>query len=151
RHLRRAAMALNPVVTVQTVSPVYQTKPWGPVPQPDFLNICLTGTTRLAPLPLLKHIKSLETMLGRQPGLRWGPRLIDIDILFYNTLIIQHRQLTLPHPRLPERAFVLAPLADIAPDLTHPQTGLSVAQMLQAIGLDEVCRLPDPLFDQRPV
>jgi len=147
-NLRQAVWGLAALMVVETISPVYETAPWGIEDQPKFLNICLSATTALAPHPLLAAIKDLEVRLGRWPGLRWGPRLIDIDILFYDDLILQSEGLTLPHPHLAERAFVLAPLADIAPQFRHPQTGLSVAQMAAAVGVTSVHKLDEPLFEE---
>ncbi|MEW5986242.1 MAG: 2-amino-4-hydroxy-6-hydroxymethyldihydropteridine diphosphokinase [Chloroflexota bacterium] len=140
-HLRRAAQGLQSIVTVEAVSPIYETKPWGLADQPDFLNLCVAATTTLAPRPLLAALKNLEVQLGRRPGLRWGPRQIDIDILFYDDLIVQEEGLTIPHPHLAERAFVLAPLADIAPDLIDPQTGRTVRAMLANTDATQVKKL----------
>ena len=150
-NLRQAVIALGEVMTVEAVSPVYETMPWGKRDQPDFLNICLRGRTNLEPRPLLQAIKTIEQELGRQPAERWGPRLIDIDILFYNRLITQSETLTIPHQSLTERAFVLAPLADIAPDLVHPQSGKSVVAHLAALGSSTVCRLTEPLFSNSQI
>jgi 2-amino-4-hydroxy-6-hydroxymethyldihydropteridine diphosphokinase len=147
-NLRQAVRALAALMVVETISPVYETAPWGIAAQPEFLNICLSGCTALAPHPLLASIKDLEVRLGRRPGLRWGPRLIDIDILFYDDLILRSEGLTIPHPHLAERAFVLAPLADIAPQFRHPQTGLSVAQMAAAVDMTSVHKLDEPLFEE---
>lgn len=147
-NLRQAVRALAALMVVETISPVYETAPWGIEDQPEFLNICLSATTTLAPHPLLAAIKDLEVKLGRRPGPRWGPRLIDIDILFYDDLILQSEGLTIPHPHLAERVFVLAPLADIAPQFRHPQTGLSVAQMAKAVDMTSVRKLDVPLFEE---
>ncbi|MBI4731146.1 MAG: 2-amino-4-hydroxy-6-hydroxymethyldihydropteridine diphosphokinase [Chloroflexi bacterium] len=129
-NLRRAIQALPPVVTVQAESPVYETSPWGLTDQPLFLNMVLKGETRLAPLELLQVLKQIESKLGRVPSARYGPRLIDIDILFYDELILNTPELTLPHPRLHERAFVLVPLNDLAPALVHPVLGKPVSALL---------------------
>lgn len=133
QNLERALLALQAVGKVIAVSPVYETKAWGGVAQPDFLNLCAAATTDLAPRPLLTTLKIIERELGREPGVQWGPRLIDIDILFYNDLIYQDQQLTIPHPLLAERAFVLVPLADIASDLVHPMTNQSVMDLLEQV------------------
>lgn len=146
-NLRRAVTALRQILTVEAISPVYRTAPWGVTNQPHFFNLCLRAVTALAPLSLLAQLKAIETGLGRRPGQRWGPRLIDIDILFYNGLILQSDNLTIPHARLAERAFVLAPLADLAPGLVHPQTGLSVGRMLAEVDMHGVQKLSQPLFE----
>ncbi|RME42663.1 MAG: 2-amino-4-hydroxy-6-hydroxymethyldihydropteridine diphosphokinase [Caldilineae bacterium] len=145
-NLQRAVRALTALTRIRAISPLYQTAPWGVTNQPDFLNLCLSATTTLPPRALLAELKRLERTLGRQPGLRWGPRLIDIDILFYGAQIVTEAGLTIPHPRLAERAFVLAPLADIAPNWQHPQTGLTVAQMLAQVDTSGVHRLDTPLL-----
>jgi 2-amino-4-hydroxy-6-hydroxymethyldihydropteridine diphosphokinase len=97
-------------------SSFYRTPPWGPVPQPDFVNACAVGCTALTPRTLLNVTQALERELGRVPGERWGPRAIDIDILDYDGRALDEPGLALPHPHLTERAFVLVPLMEIAPD-----------------------------------
>jgi 2-amino-4-hydroxy-6-hydroxymethyldihydropteridine diphosphokinase len=139
-NLRAAVASLPPAVNGLAESPVYETPPWGVTDQPAFLNMVVRGTTALPPLELLRRLKQLETELGRQPGRRWGPRLIDIDILFYDDLVIDQPGLTVPHPRLPERAFVLVPLADLAPDLVHPRLGKSVRELLAGVDAEGVKR-----------
>lgn len=103
-------------VTVLSLSRFYRTPPWGPVPQPDFINACASVETSQNPRDLLAATQAIERDLGRQPGERWGPRRIDIDILDYEHAALDEPGLTLPHPRLFERAFVLVPLMEIAPD-----------------------------------
>lgn len=103
-------------VRIERRSSFYRTPPWGPVPQADFVNACALGRTDLAPRSLLALTQLIERELGRKPGIQWGPRAIDIDILDYDGTSLQSPDLTLPHPRLIERAFVLVPLAEIAPD-----------------------------------
>jgi 2-amino-4-hydroxy-6-hydroxymethyldihydropteridine diphosphokinase len=127
-------------LTDLAASPVYETPPWGYTDQPDFLNMVVRGETCLPPLDLLIQLKHLETHLGRVPSVRYGPRLIDIDILFYGDLVLSVPQLTIPHPRLHERAFVLVPLADLAPELVHPLLGKPVRAMLAALDATGVKR-----------
>jgi 2-amino-4-hydroxy-6-hydroxymethyldihydropteridine diphosphokinase len=132
-NLRAAVTALPPLVRILTCSPVYETEPWGFTNQPAFLNQALAGETDLSPADLLVHLKRLETTLGRKTTFHYGPRLIDIDVLFYDDLILETPTLILPHPRLQERAFVLVPLADIAPNLLHPLLGKSVHELLAGV------------------
>jgi len=104
------------------VSSLYATKPWGVADQPDFVNACAVARTDLAPRDLLALTQQGERALGRTPGLRWGPRLIDIDLLLYQGLDWSDPDLVLPHPEMARRAFVLRPLAEIAPDLRIGET-----------------------------
>lgn len=115
----RAIAALDAMVDVSVTarSSLYATPPWGVEEQPDFVNACALVETDLAPLDLLTACKDLEVVLGRVPGERWGPRLIDIDVLWMEGVSLKSERLTLPHPRMTERAFVLVPLAEIAPEL----------------------------------
>jgi 2-amino-4-hydroxy-6-hydroxymethyldihydropteridine diphosphokinase len=133
-NLRTALDALPPEVVLQAESKIYETPPWGFEDQAAFLNMAVRAGTDLEPQPLLKHLKQLETRLGREPSFHWGPRLIDIDLLFYDELVLDSPRLVIPHPRLHERAFVLVPLADIAPDFVHPVMDKTINQLLE--GLD---------------
>ena len=104
-------------VRLTALSPIYRTPPWGPVRQDFFANACALVRTAMEPLDLLDLAKSIEAEMGREQTVRWGPRLIDIDILFHGHHTLAGGRLTLPHPELFNRAFVLVPLAEIAPEL----------------------------------
>ncbi len=132
-NLQAALDAPPPNVVVEARSPVYLTPPWGITNQPAFLNQAARAATNLAPELLLHSLKELERRLGRLPGVRYGPRLIDLDILFFDDLVISQPGLTIPHPRLHERAFVLVPLADLAPGLRHPVLGKTIAELAAAV------------------
>jgi len=137
-NLQAAATALPPAVKVLRVSSIYETEPWGYIEQPAFLNQVIEAETLLAPLELLAHLKHIEADLGRQPTFRFGPRLIDLDILFYGDWVIDLPELRIPHPHLAERAFVLAPLAELAPTLRHPQTGKTILELAANISLSGI-------------
>jgi 2-amino-4-hydroxy-6-hydroxymethyldihydropteridine diphosphokinase len=131
-NLKQAVDSLPPQMKVKARSRIYETPPWGYADQPNFLNQVVQVETYLEPEPLLKHLKRLEVALGRQITFRYGPRVIDIDILFYDDLVLDTPILVVPHPHLHERGFVLLPLMDIAPDLIHPVSRKSVREMLAA-------------------
>lgn len=120
----------------------YRTPPWGDPDQPDFINACLAIDTPLDPFALLHTLKVIETRLGRERdlGRRYGPRPIDLDLLAYDDATIDRDGLTLPHPRLAERAFVLVPLAEIAPD--RAIAGRTVRDMLAELSTEGIERLP---------
>lgn len=132
-NLRAALRSLPPAATVLAESPIYETAPWGYNDQPDFLNQVILIETGLHPAGLLARLKEIEAEMGREATFRNGPRLIDLDILFFGELIYDQEGLTIPHPRLGERAFVLIPLADLAPDLIHPLSGESVRAMAKRV------------------
>ncbi|MFQ5594420.1 MAG: 2-amino-4-hydroxy-6-hydroxymethyldihydropteridine diphosphokinase [Anaerolineae bacterium] len=138
--IKKALRMLESRVDVRSVSSVYETEPWGLKNQPLFLNLVCSGQTDLTPHALLDFVKGIEQQLGRQSAVRYGPRSIDIDILFYNHHIFRSSRLEIPHPHLADRAFVLYPLSEIAPDLEHPVTGKTVCTMLAALEEPEAVR-----------
>lgn len=126
-------------IAITRASSLHRTPPWGPVAQGDFLNQCLMVETDLEPIALLRACLAIEEAMGRTRGVRWGPRRIDIDLLTYDAITLDLPELTLPHPRLLERAFVLVPLAEIAPDLIVD--GVRIADALQRVdrsGIEKV-------------
>ncbi len=139
--LKAAINNLTPQMAVKNKSSVYETPPWGFTEQAPFLNQVVMVHTYLKAQALLSHLKRLEVALGRVPNFHNGPRLIDIDILFFDEQIIDTHTLAIPHPRLQERAFVLVPLAEIAPDFVHPVLRRPIHELL-----DEVDRSGINLF-----
>ena len=129
RNLDRALDLLPQRLRVTRVSSAYDTEPVGNVNQPRFLNLVCQVYTRLAPQALLALAKGIECKLGRTSGTQ-QPRPIDIDILFYGDLVLDTPELVIPHPRLANRAFVLVPLAEIAPDLIHPVYRKTIKELL---------------------
>lgn len=132
-HLRRALeMLAAPDLRIARVSPAYETEPMEYTRQPWFLNQVAEVETGLFPMQLLARVGRVEREMGRVRGIPKGPRIIDIDILFFGRAVIKSVKLEIPHPAIAERRFVLAPLADLAPDLRHPATRRSVREMLDA-------------------
>jgi len=129
-NLHQAVQRLASCTTVLAASPIYETEPWGYADQPAFLNQVVQSETSLTPLRLLNCLKKLEVEIGRTPTFRYGHRVIDLDILFFGDRILQTGRLMIPHPRLQERAFVLVPLNDLAPQWIHPVLGKTVQQIL---------------------
>lgn len=127
----------NPKIKLTKESSIYETKPWGKLDQPDFWNQVLEIETELSPLDLLEVCQHIENDLGRERIVHWGPRTVDIDILTYDNRVYKDERLTLPHPRIEERAFVLAPLREIAPEFILP----SGCPVEDALGEGEVRKL----------
>ncbi len=120
----------EPQVSLKAVSAVYETEPFGGPPQGPFLNACAVLSTGLTPVMLLRKMLDVEEKMGRIRKVKWGPRIIDLDLLIYENVAMNTVLLQLPHPRLAERNFVLVPLADVAPDLPVPGSGKSVSELL---------------------
>lgn len=133
KQLAIALVKLQAVVEIREISSVYETEPIGYRVQRCFLNMVCVGKTSASPQELLHAAKNIEQQIGRVPSFRNGPRCIDIDILLYDQLCLVTEQLIIPHPRLYERAFVLVPLAEIAPTVLEPVSGKTVQELLMAI------------------
>jgi 2-amino-4-hydroxy-6-hydroxymethyldihydropteridine diphosphokinase len=137
-NLKASISNLTPQMAVKNKSSVYETPPWGFTEQAPFLNQVVMAHTYLKPQALLSHLKRLETALGRVPNFQNGPRLIDIDILFFDDLALDTPPLVIPHPRLHQRAFVLVPLAEIAPDFVHPILGKPIHELLDGLDRSDI-------------
>ena len=131
-NLKTAINALDKlnVIEVKVASQIYETEPIGNIAQPKFMNMAAEIETVLEPLELLKAIKKIEKNMGRKPSERWGPRVIDIDIVLWDNLVIETDLLTIPHPQYRKRAFVLMPMREIAPDAVDPVTGKTVSELI---------------------
>jgi 2-amino-4-hydroxy-6-hydroxymethyldihydropteridine diphosphokinase len=137
------AIARSPHITLLAQSSIYRTQAVGP-PQPDYLNACALLDTSLSPQALLQRLLSLETQFGRVRRERWGPRLLDLDLLLFGDRQVQTPTLEIPHPRMAERAFVLIPLAEIAADWIDPRSGQAIAHLLQHCDCSGVQQLEHP-------
>ena len=135
-NLAMALRMFEPLARVDAVSALYESPPQAPAPPPAYLNAACRIVTGLSPDSLLRHLKRIEYQIGRRPGERWAPRPIDLDIALYDDRVLEDGDLVVPHPRILERAFVLRPLLDLDPDLTHPATGQRLADVLARLGTD---------------
>lgn len=135
-----ATLAATPGINLQAKSSWYQTTAVGP-PQPDYINGCAVLHVQMPPQMLLETLLKIEAQFGRVRRERWGARSLDLDLLLYDDLILDTPTLQLPHPRMKERAFVLVPLAEIAPDWLEPVSGCAIAELIQAVDCSEVHRL----------
>lgn len=134
-HLELATRELRHLPATDTVhlSPTYETEPVGPGEQGRFLNAAAAIETTLPPGELLGHLLRIERLAGREREVKWGPRTLDLDLLLYDDRIIETEDLTLPHPHMHERWFVLKPLNDIAPEAIHPTLGKTVRELLTEV------------------
>ncbi len=133
-NLEKAIEYLSEKIKILRLSSIYETDPEGFKEQPKFLNMVISTNTKLKPLQLLQFVKNVESVIGRVPTFPNGPRLVDIDILFYDKEIIESHDLTIPHRGLVSRAFVLVPMAEIAPDFVHPGNRKSIKSLLAELG-----------------
>jgi 2-amino-4-hydroxy-6-hydroxymethyldihydropteridine diphosphokinase len=118
-------------ITIIKRSSMIETEPWGVQDQPKFINLVVEIQTDLEPEELLQRLKEIEVGIGREETVRWGPRIIDLDILFYDDIVVNSPELVIPHPHIQDRIFVLKPLSEIAPDKIHPVLKKSIRELFQ--------------------
>lgn len=140
-NLAAALEQLRDIMDISASSSIYETEPVGYIDQPNFFNMVCSGKTGLPVQDFLVQAKAIEASLGRKVTFRNGPRPIDIDILFYDDLNTTQGDVTVPHPRMAERAFVLVPLAEIAPDKIDPRSGQTVMELLNNVSRDGVTNI----------
>ena len=129
--LRAIELLQRKQVIATKLSSLYETEPWGMKDQPRFINMAIQIETSLEPSELLTVLKDIEKEIGREKSSKWGPRTIDLDILLFDDIILNEDNLTIPHPLMHERDFVLRPLCEIAPDIHHPLLKLSICELMQ--------------------
>lgn len=134
-NIRKALKAVGKIARVTRVSRMIRTRAYGKTDQPHFINCAALVETGLSPESLLKELNTIETELGRVRTEKWGPRKIDIDIIFYGDLVIDKPELTIPHPDMQNRNFVLEPLMELCPDFVHPLLKKSVKQLASELGV----------------
>lgn len=140
KYLEQARTALaEDVLMEMRASAIYETKPWLGMDQPLYLNQVVVGLTEWKPAALLHYAKSLEVILGRKHGVRFGPREIDIDLLVWDEMVVKQPDLELPHPRMCERDFVLVPLKEVWPSWVHPGTHESIDVLLRKVEVPSRC------------
>ena len=142
-NLGTALTTISRSMKISNHSSIYETPPWGYTDQPNFLNMVIEVNTDTPPQSLLDHLKQIEKQLGRQKTFRYGPRVIDLDILFYGKEIIETKQLQIPHPKIQERAFVLVPLNEIAQDFVHPVLNKTIYELMKVIDHSGITRILD--------
>jgi len=133
-NCRKALDEIGNFAEIVRISSLYETEPVGNEDQPNFINSVVEINTDLSPHELLTHLKSIEDKLGRVRGEKWGPRVIDLDIIFYDDLVMKYDDLIIPHPRAHLRRFVLEPICEIAPDFIHPELETSILELLEKLG-----------------
>jgi 2-amino-4-hydroxy-6-hydroxymethyldihydropteridine diphosphokinase len=130
-NLLQAQNSIRHFGTILTTSSLYQTQAWGNTQQPDFLNQVIQISYKKSPHQLLTEVLGIENEIGRQRTEKWGPRIIDIDILFFGSVTLAEKNLTIPHPEIAKRRFTLFPLVEIAPDFIHPVLGKNCVHLLE--------------------
>jgi len=136
--LAQALQQLEPEITIITQSQIYETPPWGYTNQPAFLNQVVLANTSLSAQDLLSRLKKIEQDMGRKPNFMYGPRVIDLDILFFNDEVIQDNNLVIPHPEMTNRAFVLIPMREIAPNFEHPVQKKTIKELAEMVNSDDM-------------